>query len=274
MSAVAIHHRRGIPALVPDAFVLVPRVSDGKPPVVAVHGIQREAAQMAQLLVSAAEATGRTVILPHFDRRPWRWFQRAACPARADWALIRLLTALQVEGMVAEGPCDLSGYSGGGQFAHRFAWLYPHLVRRLCATAPGWWTFADPNAAYPYGVQAESSPFAAYLNANLRAFLNREIVVRVGALDTQRDGKLRVSPELDRQQGLNRVERAERWVQHIQDLRTVHNVSIPADFRILPNCTHSFSDCVAQAGLDRDFVVASPRDGAASFQAQSNKEVA
>ncbi|MEM9735893.1 MAG: hypothetical protein AAF908_04745 [Pseudomonadota bacterium] len=275
MSALSIHHRPRLAGLIPEAFVLVPRVTDGAPPVVAVHGIQREAAEMASLLVRAAEETGRTIVLPLFERKPWRRFQQAACPARSDWALLRLLAALKAEGRIAPGAIDLSGYSGGAQFAHRFTWLYPQMVRRLCATAPGWWTYADPGVAYPYGIgTGDDSSVAAYFQANLKAFLSREIIVRVGALDTLRDDKLRVSPELDHQQGLHRVERAERWVRHIEAARAEHGLPASVDFRILPDCAHSFSDCVAQAGLDMEFVVPSGSGRAAFPSPLITKEVA
>jgi len=275
MSQVVVHKRPGVSGLVPEALVLVPRNRNNGPSVIAVHGIQREAAEMADLLVRVVDETGRTVVLPLFDRRHWRRFQLGACPQRSDWALLRLLTALRSDGLIKPGPIDLSGYSGGGQFAHRFAWLYPHLVNRLCVAAPGWWTFADPSIAYPYGIGPGGAPsISACLTANLRQFLDREIVVRVGALDTLRDDKLRVSPELDLQQGLTRVDRAQRWVEHVAAKRVAHGLMPEVDFRILPDCTHSFSDCVAQAGLDRDFVLASselePRCLAQSFA----KEVA
>ncbi|MEL6476118.1 MAG: hypothetical protein AAFR17_02220 [Pseudomonadota bacterium] len=275
MARVTLEKRPAVPGLVPEALVLAPRVSDGQPPVLAVHGIQREAAEMAELLRHAAEDTGRTIVLPLFDRRHWRSFQRAACPARADLALLRLLASLREDGTIVPGAVDLSGYSGGGQFAHRFTWLYPGLVRRLCATAPGWWTFADPKAAYPYGIGAGGGDtVSTCLRANLRRFLSREIVVRVGALDTQRDDKLRVSPELDQQQGQNRLERAQRWVADIERQRTAHGLSSAVDFRVLPDSAHSFADCVAQAGLDRDFVVPSPACVPAFSQNSLTKEVA
>lgn len=275
MSAVTIMQRPGLNGLVPNAFVLRPRVSNGGPPVVAIHGIQRDAAQMAELLASVAAQTGRIVVVPLFDRQHWRRFQLAACQGRADWALLRLISALCDEDLVSSGRFDLSGYSGGGQFAHRFTWLYPHLVRRLCVTAPGWWTFADPSVDYPFGIgSAGQVPTPLYLRANLRSFLDREIVVRVGSLDTHRDEHLRLSPELDEQQGVNRVERAQHWVQHIRNIRASHGLQGTVDFRVLPDCAHSFADCVAQAALDRDFVVASSRREASFHKQPSKKEVA
>ena len=37
----------------------------------------------------------------------------------------------------------LSGYSAGAQYAHRFAFAYPHLVKACAAHAPGTWTTPD-----------------------------------------------------------------------------------------------------------------------------------
>lgn len=56
---------------------MTPSLQSQAAPVVAIHGINREAEQMAHLLADAAEVSGRTVIVPHFDRQNHRYYQRA-----------------------------------------------------------------------------------------------------------------------------------------------------------------------------------------------------
>lgn len=250
--------RPGIPGVIPDAWVINAGKGTGQPPVVIVHGIKREVAQMAQLMCRRAHQVQRTVILPHFDATHWKKYQRAACPKRADIALLNLMQSLTSEGRVAPGRFDLAGFSGGAQFSHRFAWMYPDLVGRLCLTAPGWWTFPEPEAAWPYGMGADTSRRGVeglWLQANLRRFLDREIVVTVGSEDTTRDANLRKGAQIDAQQGSTRVDRARNWVRAMRIAAHKAGLRPNISFDLLEGCGHSFSTCVVQAQLDRQFVV-------------------
>jgi pimeloyl-ACP methyl ester carboxylesterase len=252
--------RPGIHGLVPDAWIINANAPDGQPPVVVVHGIQRQVKEMAALLRRRAKDTRRTVILPHYDVQHWKRYQRAACPKRADVALLSLMRDLGREGRIDKGRFDLSGFSGGAQFSHRFAWMYPDAVGRLCLTAPGWWTFPDTQTAWPYGVGASVKRHgleALWLRANLKRFLDREITVRVGSKDTTRDANLRDGPEIDVQQGRTRVDRARNWVSAMR--LTARNLGVRPNisFKVLDDCGHNFADCVAQAQLDRLLVMPS-----------------
>jgi pimeloyl-ACP methyl ester carboxylesterase len=248
MESIAPTFRPGIPGLVPDAWIIGPAVPKA-PPVVVVHGITRDVETMARHLLPRARAIGRTLVLPHFSVGEWPRYQRAACNRRADWALLLLMSALEDEGHIAGARFDLSGFSGGAQFAHRFAWLYPDRVGRLCATAPGWWTFPDPQAAWPFGMKREFR-----LAANLRRFLDRRIVVCVGGDDVARDDNLRQGAEIDAQQGATRVARARRWCAMAEARAREAGLDPAISLRVLQGCGHSFADCVTHAGLDRDFV--------------------
>ncbi len=250
--------RRGIPGLIPDAWIVNPDNINDAPPVVVVHGIQRQVRAMADLLSRRAAETDRTVILPHFDTTHWPRYQRAACPNRADIALLSLMRHLTREGRVAKGRFDLSGFSGGAQFAHRFAWIYPDSVGRLSLTAPGWWTFPDAQIAWPYGIGSADAKHrlqGLWLQANLKPFLARDIDVRVGSEDTLRDPNLRKGADIDVRQGLTRVDRARNWAQAMRDAAHAINIPPHITFDTLPGCGHSFSECVVQAQLDRVFIV-------------------
>jgi pimeloyl-ACP methyl ester carboxylesterase len=253
--------RTGTPGLIPDAWILNAAAKTKAPPVVVVHGIKREVDQMADLLTEQALAAGRTVILPHFNMRHWKRYQMAACPNRADVALLSLMRALVVEGHVNDGPFDMAGFSGGAQFSHRFAWMYPGLVGRLCLAAPGWWTFPERDVAWPRGTgapEARGGVQAVWLQANLRRFLDREIVVVVGTADTDRDRNLRAGVEIDAQQGFNRLERARNWVDAMQGAAHAAGLCPDITFDLLDGCGHSFDACVRRAALDRIFVVPCP----------------
>lgn len=257
MTMAKIYLREGHPGAVPSAWLIRPVQARAVPPVVAIHGLNREVERMAGLLAARADATGRTIVLPVFDPRNWRRFQRAACPQRSDWGLLALLRILREEGWIGAETPDLSGFSGGAQFAHRFAWLYPTEVGRLCLVAPGWWTFPDTSGSYPFGINSDGTGHAATtfrLSANLPRFLDREIDVLVGALDVEQDQNLRQDPAVMAQQGANRVERARAWTATAQRTARQHGLTPRIGFQLMANCGHSFADCVANGALDRAFV--------------------
>ncbi len=252
-----VHFRSGVAGALPEAWIIYPEVARDAPPVLAIHGLNREAEPMAHLLAPQADVTGRTIILPVFDRTSWPRFQRAAGKDRADWALLSLLEVLRGEGWIGETTPDMSGFSGGAQFAHRFAWLYPEVVGRLCLVAPGWWTFPDMRGVYPCAMGAESpkdTAAAFRLRANLARFLDRDITVMVGALDVYQDRNLRQDAAVMDQQGPNRVVRARMWTAAA--LRAARRLGVTPNirFHLMPECGHSFGDCVANGALAPSFV--------------------
>ena len=252
-----IHFRPGVRNVLPSAWVIHPETRTKTPPVVAVHGLNRETELMANLLAVQADTSGRSIVLPLFERQSWPRFQRAACPRRSDWALLGLLQVLRAEGWIEAGPPDLSGFSGGAQFAHRFAWLYPAEVARLCLVAPGWWTFPDARGAHPLGIGTEGpivSVSTFRLRANLARFLDRDVAVMVGALDTLQDENLRQDPAINAQQGLDRVQRARNWAATAIRASRRHGLPPRIRFTLMENCGHSFADCVANGALGAAFV--------------------
>lgn len=223
-------------------------------PLVAVHGISRRAKQQVQLLAAAADRTGRVVIAPLFGRRHWRRYQRIANNCRADRALLDLLARVDMQGIARTNRFDLFGYSGGAQFAHRFAMLFPRRIGRLSLAAAGWYCMPDTDKAYPYGLAARAGRKADWgprMLAGLDAYLRLPITVYVGANDTDRDTALRRSPHLDGAQGANRFERARRYHASLSELAQVHAIRSRISFTVLPDSHHSFSRCVKTGGLDR-----------------------
>jgi pimeloyl-ACP methyl ester carboxylesterase len=255
MTRAAIAFRPAEGGVAPAAWVVTPAHVRPGPALVAVHGISREAEAVAALLRPAAEAAGRIVVAPFFDAADWPRYQSACCDQRADMALLRLLNALARDGVIPQGPVDLAGFSGGAQFAHRFTWLHPERVGRLAASSAGWWTFPD-HAPWPMGMApSKARPLAGWwLGTNLRAFLDRPISVRVGALDDAPDANTRTSPELDARQGPDRLTRARRWVEAMREAAARVGVVPRIDFAVMPGCGHDLAECVRLGGLDAVFV--------------------
>ena len=99
----------------------------------------------------------------------------------------------------------LFGFSGGAQFAHRYAMMRPARVQSLHLAAAVWYTFADTTTSWPRGLAR--TPQGRQITANLARFLALPIRLYVGENDTERDANLRQKPSIDAQQGANRKER-------------------------------------------------------------------
>jgi len=228
-------------------------ISDDAPPLVAVHGIRREADAQANLFAERAAALGRPVIAPLYEKDDWPRYQRAVHRGRADLALMSLMVALRSEGIFRTAKFDLFGFSGGAQFAHRFAMLHPQAISRLTTSSAGWYTFPD-DAAYPYGLSPRAGredEWAQRMSANLDQFLRLPIQVCVGADDNAPDRNTRSGPKINTQQGMHRVARAARWAGSLQDAALDRGIKPDVTFWALSACGHDFRSCVTLGGLDR-----------------------
>ncbi len=188
------------------------------------------------------------MIAPLFDEKDWPRYQQVVRGGRADLALLDLMEELRLEGIWRAPRLALAGYSGGAQFAHRFAMLYPHLVERLTVAAAGWYTFPE-NAAFPYGLGAaggRNGQWGPRIAAALDAFLAVPVAVCVGSADSTPDENTRRRPELDRQQGADRLTRATRWVEALTAAAAARGMPSRARLHVLEGCGHDFGQCVAR----------------------------
>jgi pimeloyl-ACP methyl ester carboxylesterase len=240
-------HRPGLGPLALDCWMALPdQPRRGARPLVAVHGIARGAREIAEAFAMRAAAQGRAVIAPLFDEPRWTGYQRAVAPRRADRALLGLLDELADEGVTAADGFDLFGYSGGAQFAHRFAMLYPRRIGRLSVCAAGWWTLPDAAEDFPYGL---GGAWGERLAAGLDRFLGLEIAVSFGADDDAPDAATRSRPALDTRQGRDRVARARAFAAALREAAAVRRLPEPRlTLTALPGCGHDFLAC-ARAGL-------------------------
>jgi pimeloyl-ACP methyl ester carboxylesterase len=252
--AFSLQHRaaKGPGAL--DCWLALPTgIADGATPLVAIHGIRRGAREQAERLGVRAASQGRPVIAPLFDQQAWPRYQRVVHGGRADLALLALMRELRLCGIWQTPTFELSGFSGGAQFAHRFAMLYPQLVSRLTTVSAGWYTFPD-TAAYPRGLATRPgrrNDWGPRLAAGLDRFLQMPIRVGIGERDCVPDRNTRSGEAIDAHQGRDRMTRALRWVDALQKAATARGVTADIDFHLLPGCGHDFGECVRIGRLDR-----------------------
>ena len=219
-------------------------------PVVSIHGWTRNAAEHAFRLASYAEARGVAVIAPLFSRKMHKHYQRLEirkeeqCPADA---LEHVLQDVRQRLGIDTRTINLFGFSGGAQFAHRFAMMHPELVNRLALMAAGWFTMPDPAITYPLGLA--QSEILADRKLDLQRFLECPTRVFVGERDVRRDDSLKSGKQIDTLQGRNRVERAQRWVAAMQQTAKARHVNADIELQILEKATHDFGACIQKHQL-------------------------
>lgn len=245
-------------------WVAIPPVIDPQAPVlVAVHGVGRDARSQAAAFALRASQQGRMVVAPRFDEVSWPGYQRLGSHGkRADLALVNLLDLVAFRWQVNTRRLTLFGYSGGAQFAHRFALLHPHRVLRLGLCASGWYTWPTDDA-FPTGMGegTGSTPFLGRVaKNNFGRLLQMPLEVMVGCEDRFADERTRSNARLDRLQGTHRLERAQRWVAALRNEALRRGLQPQARLTVLPGAGHDFRQCLASGELlDRVLPAASVR---------------
>ncbi len=241
---------------------------------VTVHGISRNAEEHARLFAPFAERYGVVLVAPIFSANRFAKYQqlgKAGHGKRADQTLHQILAEVQTltgavhgctsatsagDGMDAGGRATqgavagcagaaaavdsvyLFGFSGGGQFVHRYAMAYPERVAKFMVGAAGWYTFPDSTLKYPRGIkQRRDFPDMRF---EPERFLNVPGGVVVGERDIKAGSALNKAPRVTEQQGRDRLARAQRWTEAMTS--AAHDCGLNTQYVVhtLPRCGHSF----------------------------------
>jgi pimeloyl-ACP methyl ester carboxylesterase len=247
LQAGKIHHRviDGMSQM--RYFVYIPESDPGTNKIIyTIHGISRNAEEHIQGFIAQAEKQKIILVAPLFLKEAFPRYQQLGTnmqQERADMAFDHVLQDVHECLGLTPAPMRMFGFSGGGQFVHRYAMFYPKRVARMALAASGWYTFPDPDRKYPYGLKPTRSWPKLFFK--LEKFLSIPTVVMSGEEDDLRDKDLNKAREIDSFQGLNRIERAERWVSANRNLARSYDIT--ADFRleIVPNASHAYESFLA-----------------------------
>lgn len=225
-----------------EYFAFVPRGSEGSPPLVLVHGISRNAAEMILRFGAEAERYKVPLVAPLFRKGNYGMYQQLLdrrSRVRGDEALFEILSDVEARWGVPTQRFHMFGFSGGGQFAHRFAFLHPRRLLSCVPVSAGWYSWPDDQLEWPLGLSG-----APVSELDVATLAQLPMHVLVGDRDTRSDEALRRGEVIDAVQGVSRLERAERFCAALRDSRVSPNCTLA----VLPGVGHSF-DMACQAGV-------------------------
>ena len=215
---------------------------------VLLHGISRNAAELATRFAAASQWDGWTLIAPVFEKDRFGQFQQmlaAESEVPSDQALIALIERVFDDAGRDPVPVHLFGFSGGAQLAHRFAMLHPHLTAAVYAMAAGWYLLPDKSIPYPYGL----GDLGPARSCDLVRALTVPMTVAVGALDTRCDNVVRQDRIINRTQGRNRYIRARKWHKAVNRIALEQGILHTIALQVIANGTHNFGQCVEETDL-------------------------
>lgn len=226
-------------------YCYIPSTWDGQRWIVSIHGYTRNAAAHITQLAKEAAFRQCAVVAPIFPRAVFGAFQTLS-PSKEgvlpEDAFERCVARAQLLLGVGDEPAVL-GYSGGGQFLHRYLMMREGACRRAVLFAPGWYTSPDADVPYPCGTGSSQRLLAR--TPNIENLASVPTTVLVGTNDVCRDGTLNTDPKITELQGPTRVERAQRWVDAMNEALGVDAITL----RVLSGIGHDFSSNVKRRGL-------------------------
>ncbi len=223
------------------------------PVLVSVHGISRNVREHVRTFANYCNSLGWVVVAPLFPAGQFPKYQqlglaRRHSRPRADLALNAILDEISALTGANTDRFYMFGFSGGGQFVHRYAMANSNRVIAAALGAPGWYTFPDSGAPFPRGLRINAKEAGFRLEG--KSIFSVPTAVFVGTRDLDRDKSLNTSPKIDDQQGRTRPERARRWIAAMRAAALSHGLDTRYDFFELEGCCHSFTECMTTGRMD------------------------
>ncbi|WP_052599717.1 alpha/beta hydrolase [Aureispira sp. CCB-QB1] len=205
-----------------------------------------------------AEQHNTLLIAPHFSEKIFDSdYQRFNLDAtRSD---IRLIDLIQITKNTFPNLQDkkikLFGFSGGGQFVHRFCAFHPLRVHKAVASGSGWYMWPDWTIDYPLGVNLRK--FSNTKPINLDLFTQCQLLVLVGEQDI-RQGSFRDDYkdfDLNNMQGNDRVSRARQWVLAMEKYAASKGLTSNILLKTVPETEHRTTNTLMKSAFN--FLMAS-----------------
>ncbi|KAF7309535.1 Peroxisomal-coenzyme A synthetase [Mycena indigotica] len=206
------------------------------PLLVAVHGTRRNVGGMINHLKTFSEKQGIAVLCPLFpagiieptDLHNYK--NIIYHDIRFDHILLAMLEQAAGIWSIETGRFFLHGFSGGGQFAHRFLYLYPYRLLGVSIGAPGSITLPVTDHLWPKGVSNIDELFGVAVD--WEAIVRVPVQVIVGEKDTE--------TEMLSGDGGSRVARAKKLFEELTRIGCVR-----CELEVVENVAHNGLQCLA-----------------------------
>lgn len=211
------------------------------PLVVLVHGSNRDAETLRNQFADFAEAHQVVVLAPLFpcgieepaDTHNYKRIEYRGI--RFDRILLGMIDEVDRLYRLDSGRFLLHGFSGGGQFVHRFFYLHPERLLAISIAAPGVVTLPTPDRSWWVG----TGGIEAQLGRAMNLVAMRQVAVQmvVGAEDLE-TSEVAVTPDSSHwMDGIN--ESGETRVARLKTLeRTFLSLDIPVRFDLVAGAGH------------------------------------
>ncbi|MFJ5846493.1 poly(aspartic acid) hydrolase [Streptomyces sp. NPDC092903] len=219
-----------------------------RPLVVAVHGSHRNVGQARDHFADFAEEHDCVVLAPLFpagvtgpnDLDSYKFL--TAPGFRADLLLLDMIKEAAGRWHIRTDRFHLHGFSGGGQFAHRFFYLHPHRLASLSVGAPGRTTLLDTRTRWWRGTADSAELFATAPDTAAMADVPVQLVI--GENDTHVEvweGAEQPGSRMDRMRELR-----ENWDRHgIATRLDIVSGAGHSDLAVIPAVLSFLTDQVA-----------------------------
>ncbi len=222
-----------------------------------MHGARREPQRYREQWIDHAKASGFIIVAPEFSREDWPRAQGYNLGGVFDsesgqpkpegvWAFSAIEPIFdEVRAQLGNEATGytLYGHSAGSQFVHRFLFFKPEArVERFLAANAGWYTFANPDTPFPFGLGGLPVSDEALRNA-----LAKDVVILLGDQDNDPDHDSLNRSVGAMAQGPHRLARGHAFFTSAQTIARTNGWDFGWSLRIVPGVAHSNGGIAAGA---------------------------
>jgi hypothetical protein len=158
------------------------------PLLVVIHGDARAAQSLRDAFADFAEINRCVVLAPLFpagiiDPHDQHNYKRIKYKdIRYDHILLAIVEEISKRLPIKKDRFFMFGFSGGGQFVHRFFYLHPQRLQAISIGAPGTVTILDPTKKYWVGTKGFPQEFGQEIDLSALCQVKTQLIV--GSEDT------------------------------------------------------------------------------------------
>jgi hypothetical protein len=191
------------------------------------------------MMKKVSEKYNVVLVSPHFDKVNFPGYHHLNLEGeRADLRLIELFNKFTDWLNLSHDTFYMFGFSGGGQFTHRFVMEHPEYIEKAVAGGSGVYTF--PNTSVPFSHGLDLTGYEPMdVTFDLEAAYKADMSIMVGLDDTERSDDLSKSEQSDAQ-GLNRLERARNFFNATTENANKNGWELNYSYQEVPDCDHTY----------------------------------